>query len=101
MGGCLAGPDAPGGLGVQCSQDSDCISLTCADGGETFKHCGATCDPGTANSCPDNFSCLASGASGECYPVAGGGCCSVGGSGKGTLLLGLLVGALVWRRKRS
>ena len=103
MGGCFAGPDAPGGLGVQCSQDSDCISLTCADGGETFKHCGATCDPGTSNSCPDNFSCLASGASGECYPVAGGGCCSVGGSGsgKGALLLGLLVGALVWRRKRS
>ena len=46
MGGCLAGLDAPSGIGVQCSKESDCISLTCVDGGETFKHCGATCDPG-------------------------------------------------------
>lgn len=102
MGGCLAGPDAPGGLGVQCAKESDCISLSCVDAGEMFKHCGAACDPGTANSCPDAFSCIASGASGECYPSAGSGCCSTtGNDARGPMLLGLLVGALVWRRKRS
>ncbi len=100
MGGCLAGPDEPGGLGVQCSSDTDCISLTCVDGGDQFEHCGAACDPGIASSCPDSFACLASGTGGYCYPSDEGGCCAIGGDARGPIVLGLLFAALLWRRKR-
>lgn len=99
-GGCIPGPDEPGGLGSICHEAHECISLTCAEGGEMFKHCVATCDPGTGGSCPENFDCLPNGDSGVCWPSSGG-CCSASGDPRASLLLGAVVLASALRRRRG
>jgi hypothetical protein len=100
-GACIAGPDAPGGVGATCANNEDCISGTCANDGTTSA-CVITCDPSNA-SCPDGFGCVEAGASGVCWLGAdGGGCCDTrGGNGAGSLLLALGVTAtLITRRRR-
>ena len=97
MGSCIAGPDQPGGLGDTCSENHECLSMVCADGGETFKHCVAACDPGTKGSCPNNFDCLTADQGGVCWPSAGG-CCSASGDPRGSLALCAIV--LLARRRR-
>lgn len=98
-GGCIAGPEEPNGLGTICTSGAECISMTCADGGEQFKHCVAACDPRQGGSCPDGFDCLANGDSGVCWPSSGG-CCSASGDPRASLLLGAIVLASVLRRRR-
>ncbi|HUS28745.1 MAG TPA: Ig-like domain-containing protein [Kofleriaceae bacterium] len=97
---CLPGPDEPGGLGDQCQSDAECLSQHCTDGGEKFKHCTETCDPGNSGSCPNEFECLASGGTGVCWPAPDSGCCDAGTTPQGPLLLGVGVLALVLRRRR-
>ncbi len=105
MGGCLPGPDEPGGLGAICQTAHECLSMSCANGGETFMHCVAPCDPATSGACPDHFECLPSGDSGVCWPGDDGCCCSVTGRSTGAplapaLLGALVLGALLLRRRR-
>ena len=101
-GGCIPGPDAAGGLGSICQSSDQCLSMQCASTGETFMHCVAGCDPATAGSCPNNFECLPSGASGVCWPSASGGCCSASGDPRGALVLGarVLAGIVGGGRRR-
>jgi hypothetical protein len=98
MGNCVPGPDQPGGLGVVCSRNEDCLSMVCADGGEPLEHCVETCDVATKGSCPASFDCLSAGATGVCWPAAEGGCCDAGGAPPLLLALGAVV--LVLRRRR-
>jgi hypothetical protein len=97
---CLPGPEEPGGLGDQCQQDAECLSQHCTDGGETFKHCTETCDPGAKASCPSEFECISSGATGVCWPNPDSGCCDAGTTPQGPLLLGAGVLAMMLRRRR-
>jgi LPXTG-motif cell wall-anchored protein len=103
-GHCVAGPDANGGLGAVCGENSDCASGPCASDTSGQSYCVEGCDP-AANACPGGFSCLetAPGA-GVCWPESGGGggCNTTGDTGSSSLLLlGLTLGGLVIvRRKR-
>ncbi len=97
---CVPGPDEPGGLGAICQQDTECLSHRCEDAGDQFKHCVEDCTVGNAASCPSEFSCIAAGAAGVCWPSPGGGCCDAGTAPQGSILLGLGIGALLVRRRR-
>jgi hypothetical protein len=103
---CVAGPDAPGGLGAACTTNADCNSGSCASDG-TNMYCVIPCDTGSPH-CPSGFGCLAAGTGGVCWAGAdnggGGGCCDSGnrGGAAGSILLGLgFAATLVTRRKRK
>lgn len=102
-GACIAGPEAPGGLGAACMDSAQCVSGTCASDG-TVMACVIPCDLDTKN-CPDGFGCLEAGAGGVCWYGAddGGGCCDTsGGNGAGSMLLALAIAAtFVTRRRRG
>jgi Bacterial Ig domain len=100
---CTAGPDAPGGLGYACQASTECISGTCIKQGGSVGQCVEQCDPAVAGYCPSGFDCLdAGGGAGVCWlNDSGGGCCSVGGSPTGAILLTTGVLALVLRRRRA
>jgi hypothetical protein len=101
---CIAGPDAPGGLGATCTVNSDCTSSSCAsDGTDSF--CVIPCDLDNPQ-CPSGFGCLDAGNGGVCWAGIddGGGCCDSGSQGGawGSILLSLGFGAtLITRRKRK
>ena len=100
-GRCVAGADAPNGLGVACSGNTGCASNNCASDG-TQSVCVESCTPGN-HGCPDGFGCAPAGTGGVCFPGyddggSGGGCNATGGNG--SLLLGLGLGALLITRKR-
>ncbi|MDQ3367817.1 MAG: Ig-like domain-containing protein [Myxococcota bacterium] len=100
MGVCLAGPNAPGGLGAICQGPTECISRQCLADRSGAMHCVEACDlsPG---SCPSDFACVETTPdAGVCWPSESGGCCGAGGSPSGPALLGLGVLALVIRRRR-
>ena len=99
-GACIAGPDAPGGLGATCTSNPDCISGSCASDGTTMA-CVIPCEVG-AGSCPDGFGCISAGATGVCWAGIdeGGGCCDTGGNGAGSVLLALGIAATLITRKR-
>ncbi len=101
-GACIAGPEAPGGLGATCTSNADCISGTCASD-STTSACTIPCDLDVKN-CPDGFGCLDAGpAGGVCWAGVddGGGCCDTsGGGGAGTMLLALGIAATFVTRKR-
>lgn len=101
-GACIAGPEAPGGVGATCTTNADCIGGSCATDG-TESTCVIPCDLEHPN-CPDGFGCLEAGSSGVCWIGAendGGGCCETGGgSGAGSMLLALGVAATLVTRKR-
>jgi hypothetical protein len=101
-GACVAGPDAPGGLGATCATNNDCIGGVCASDGSTMA-CVISCDLDNKN-CPDGFGCLdAGGGNGVCWAGAddGGGCCETGSSsGTGSMLLALGIAATLVTRKR-
>ena len=100
-GHCVVGPSMPGGLGTNCTGNSDCASMQCGMNGTTG-YCVESCDL-TADACPDGFACTdTGGGAGVCWPdKKSGGCESGYDSGNGAWLLGLgLVGALVIRRRR-
>lgn len=100
-GACIAGPDAPGGLGATCTTNSDCIGGTCASDG-TQMTCVIPCDLSAPN-CPDGFGCVEAGAAGVCWIGAddGGGCCDTRGeSGAGSLLFAFGIAATWITRSR-
>jgi hypothetical protein len=98
---CIPGPDAAGGLGYDCSANSECISRTCLkDQGQSYGHCVEQCDPAIEGVCPSGFECLADAA--VCWPNdSGGGCCDAGTSPGGPLLLGFGILVIVLRRRRG
>jgi MYXO-CTERM domain-containing protein len=98
---CIPGPDVPGGLGVICQSDGECLSNRCADAGEAHKRCVDECVVANADSCPDDFTCLAAGAEGVCWPTPSGGCCDAAGAPQQPILLALGLGVLVLRRRRA
>jgi hypothetical protein len=98
---CVPGPAEEGGLGGACQSDTECLSHRCADAGETLKHCVESCNMASSDSCPNDFSCLAAGASGGvCWPTPGG-CCDAGARPHGPALLGLGVVLVLRRRRRG
>ncbi len=101
---CIAGPDAPGGLGATCTTNSDCTSNSCASD-DTNMYCVIPCDLDSPQ-CPSGFGCLEAGNGGVCWAGIddGGGCCDSGSGGGawGSILLSLGFGAtLITRRKRK
>ncbi len=105
---CIAGPNAPGGLGDTCTKNSDCASGSCANDG-TMSACVVPCD--TSNDqCPSGTGCLGTGntgTAGVCFPGAAhggdsGGCCDAGhGTPAGPLLLSCGIAALWITRRRK
>lgn len=95
-----------GAIGDACTYSQFCESGFCletTDGG----FCSRDCIVGVADSCPTDFTCIASGTSGVCVPNDdGGGCCSVSDdddTGALAAQLGLsaaLLGFVVRRRRR-
>ncbi len=95
---CIAQPFTDMGIGTACTGAGDCQSGQCASADGDML-CTETCTPNAENACPDGFECLASGATGVCWPTAeGGGCCD-SGRGAPTMLFGFGVVALVLRRR--
>jgi MYXO-CTERM domain-containing protein len=104
QGQCETRPLSPGGVGSECTDNSDCDSGMCAAGPDGMR-CVSSCDPDDLSACPDQFDCLPAGDGGACWPsddALGGGCgCAAtpsGGDAAGMLLLALGVFAL-WRRR--
>ncbi len=97
-GRCVAAPGTPGGLGASCAAPTDCQSGVCADANGT-KYCVESCLPGQ---CPSTFGCRDDGnGGGVCWPgfdEGGGGCTT--GAPAGSITLGLLFAALLFRRRR-
>jgi len=94
---CIAQPFGPGGLGTECTSGADCDSQQCASNGDD-SYCSMTCTVGVEDGCPEGLECQAPGA---CWPVKGGCGCNGGrGAGSTALLIGLAMGALIWRRRR-
>ena len=74
--GGTTGP-APGEIGANCTDGSQCNSGLCAMlGSQHF--CTATCDPANASSCPSGNSCVAAGTDHICQPNNAGGGSGVG-----------------------
>lgn len=104
-GRCVPGEGAPGGLGEECMDNSECYSGQCATAGED-RYCVEPCEVGGSD-CPSGFQCLDAGGSGVCWPGGGdgdpeGGCSSSAGNGAMTssLALGALLGVLFAGRRR-
>jgi len=100
-GACIAGPNAPGGLGTTCTTNGMCASGSCTSDG-TSSYCVVPCDLNN-DQCPSGTGCLADGGGGICWPGAthgssGGGGCNTGGNGALVVVLGL--GFLVLGRRR-
>lgn len=101
MGTCLPGPDVPGGLGFFCSANTECLSNQCAGNGGGKSLCVESCDTSVSGACPNDFSCIDSGAGGVCWYNGDSGCCSAATPPGGPLLLGAgVLAALVLRRRR-
>ncbi len=100
MGTCLPGPAVPGGLGDSCTAPTECLGAQCV-GDAKDKQCVESCDLGAVNACPNDFSCIAAGASGVCWYNGSAGCCSASTEPTGPVLLGASVfGLLLLRRRR-
>lgn len=102
-GRCAAGPEVAGGLGTTCAEAGDCSSLQCANDNGA-RYCVEACAPGQ---CPSSFGCRDDGAGGGvCWPGyddSSGGCAvaSAPSPPVGGLLLGLGLGAMLLRRRRT
>ncbi|MDX2092748.1 MAG: Ig-like domain-containing protein [Kofleriaceae bacterium] len=100
MGVCVPGPEQPGGIGGPCNANTECLSNRCVADSTGIMQCVESCDL-SAGSCPEDFSCVATGADmGVCWQTGDGGCCDAGGSPAGSSLLGLGIVALLLRRRR-
>lgn len=104
-GKCVDAPFTGGGFGASCESPDECDTGECANGpGGTL--CTAGCQAGSDGSCPAGFECLAGegATAGLCWPsdlVDDGGCCDASGRGAPTMLLGIGLVALVWRKRRK
>lgn len=97
-GHCVAGPSTEGGLGSTCTDNANCQSGQCGLDGDTG-YCVTSCDV-AMNACPNNFSCLDTGAGGVCWPSEGDGGCNASGAGNVWLLALGLIGLVMSRRRR-
>jgi hypothetical protein len=104
-GRCVPGEGTPGGLGTECTDDSECSSGDCqasSEGSYCVEHCNVD-----GNDCPSGFGCIDAGDHGVCWPGeddgnVGGGCLSTGGGVPALpLALGISLGALVLRRRKK
>lgn len=82
-----------GGIGSNCTTNTDCITGSCASDGEQSL-CSGACEGG--NTCPSGFECLTE--ANLCWPTSGGGC-SVGGNDGAVFLLLGLAGWFATRRR--
>jgi hypothetical protein len=102
-GRCLWDPPA-GELGDECTYNEFCKTGMCITDSEGEAVCSQSCVPGSQDSCPMDFECLATGAaSGACWPKGdgGGGCCSSNRDALAqTGLLGLGLVFVLGRRRR-
>ena len=96
--------------GQGCTDDVQCANDLCFDDGDAGTYCTSTCDL-LADACGQGFDCTDDGTgdgvctlNGDPLPGDGddgGGCCqSSRGSGAGAMGLGLMVGAVLVRRRR-
>ncbi|MDX2092288.1 MAG: hypothetical protein SFX73_30775 [Kofleriaceae bacterium] len=98
--------DPPTGeIGDSCAFPQACLSMQCSPT-VNDRICTQGCVPGVADSCPDNFECLATSAGNFCYfPADEGGCCTVSRSPNAIFVQGglsaLVFGFLVFRRRRK
>ncbi len=97
---CIITPFTANGLGVACTQSSDCDSNSCGTSGDS-SYCTQACTPNADNACPSGLDCLDNGdGTGVCWPSSSGGGCDASGHGAATSLLGIGLLALVRRRRR-
>jgi hypothetical protein len=97
---CIAQPFSDNGLGSPCTGNSDCDSNQCATSGDTA-YCSMACDVANAESCPPGLECTQAGAGGACWPIPEDtGWCSANGRSAPTMLFGIVLVGLVWRRRR-
>lgn len=97
-------PPADRAFGEPCEEAYQCLTGLCPRKGDD-QFCSEYCNPESAFSCPEGFSCLPAGSSGVCWPqdALGGGCCQVSSDRRlppaGTALLAVMVLLLVRRRR--
>jgi hypothetical protein len=107
-GRCVPGPGTQGGLGMACTNPTQCASGMCDSDGMGHQYCVDTC---TTGQCPSGFGCEyinSTDPTGVCWPGyndgsgGGGGGCATGGRG-GPFVLGLtaLASLLALRRRRA
>jgi MYXO-CTERM domain-containing protein len=97
LGTCIAQPFGPGGVGATCTGNGDCDSQLCAQAGDQSL-CTMSCTAGDNSTCPAGLECVDGGA---CWPPEDSGCCSASGKGAPTMLFGIALVGLVWRRRRK
>ena len=97
---CIATPFGPGGLGSECTTGTECDSGNCLTG-ETTNYCTMSCTLGDSSTCPAGLDCIDAGGAGTCWPPSEDtGCCAADGRGAPTMLVGIALVGLVWRRRR-
>jgi uncharacterized protein (TIGR03382 family) len=105
-GRCVPGEGAPGGLGTECTDGTQCFSGICL-GTADISLCVEVCTLGE-DGCPGGYDCVEDGGGGGvCWPGdgggddGGGGTCATGGNNPTLPIgLGLLFTGLVLRRRR-
>lgn len=91
-------------FGGECADDNDCASRLCAFDSDGQGSCTESCLlDAEEDTCPDGSTCLAAGESGVCWKKSssGGGLCSSAPPTTPLSALLVLLGAFVWRRRRS
>ena len=96
QGACITTPFSPMGVGSTCTDNASCDSQQCATSGDTSL-CTMTCTIGDSASCPAGLECH-DGA--VCWPPDDGGCCSASDKSAPTMLFGIALVGLGWRRRR-
>jgi MYXO-CTERM domain-containing protein len=98
-------PPADRDFGESCAEAYECTTGLCPQRGDD-KFCSEYCNPASAFSCPETFTCLPVGDTGVCWPEdsIGGGCCQVSNDGPlppaGVVVLAVMVIGFVRRRAR-
>jgi len=100
-GRCVPGPGVQGGLGMACTDSTQCASGQCGSDGKNM-YCVEEC---TKGQCPSGFGCLIDTGmtTGVCWPGAddgSGGCSTTTGAPGAAISSGLLFALLVFSRRR-
>lgn len=97
LGKCISTPFQPGGVGATCTDNGECDSQQCASSDEASL-CTMSCTVGDTTTCPAGLECVEGG---SCWPPEEGGCCSANDKSAPTMLFGIALVGLVWRRRRT